>query len=299
MTRNLRFGLLTAQLSPWPALLETWQQAEAMGFDSLWLGDHIVFLFQPDAPFLEGWSLLPALAAHTSRVRVGVLVSNVLFRNPVVLAKQAATVDHISRGRLELALGSGNAAPSYSAAGIDAGSKADRMARLAEAVDLVDRLLRDDVTSYTGRYYRAENAIMQPPPVQTPRPRLTVAAHRPESLKVAARHADVWHSLGGFGIEPDEAMQRTRIRGEQLDEFCLQAGRDPLSVTRSFLSGLTTDMPWASVEAFRDFVGRYQEMGITEFNFLYPPNLFSPPEAVQPGIVERVAYEVIPALRAP
>jgi alkanesulfonate monooxygenase SsuD/methylene tetrahydromethanopterin reductase-like flavin-dependent oxidoreductase (luciferase family) len=269
-----------------------------MGFDSLWLGDHIVFLFQPDAPWLDGWTLLAALASCTSRVRVGVLVTNVLFRNPVLLAKQAATVDHISGGRLELALGSGNAAPSYAAAGIDAGSQSDRVARFGEAVDLVDRLLRDDVTSYEGRYYRAAHAIMQPPPVQTPRPRLTIAAHRPESLRVAARYADVWDSLGGFGLAPDEALRRTRVRGEQLDEYALAGGRDPSAITRSLTAGVTADTPWASVEAFRDFVGRYQAIGITEFSFIYPPELFSPPGTVQPGIVERVAHEVLPALRA-
>jgi alkanesulfonate monooxygenase SsuD/methylene tetrahydromethanopterin reductase-like flavin-dependent oxidoreductase (luciferase family) len=139
----------------------------------------------PSRPCLEAWTALAGLATHTRRVRLGTLTTNVLFRNPVLLAKQAATVDLLSNGRLELGLGSGNAAPSYGMAGIEPGTASERIDRLRESVVIVDQLLRGEIVSFQGRYYQTTAAALRPRAVQQPRPPIVLGAHRPASLKLA------------------------------------------------------------------------------------------------------------------
>jgi len=290
MAQRLRVGVTTRQDLSWPDLVKRWQYIEELGFDTVWLPDHIVPFFEPSQPLMEGWTLLSALATQTTRIRIGLHVTNILFRNPVLLAKQVVTVDHISNGRLELALGSGNAAPSYAIAGIAAGTVTERVDRLAEVTEIVDRLLRNDVTTYEGRYYQIKDAMMRPPPVQKPRPPLTIAAHRTSAMKIAAAFADTWDSFGGFGLSSNECLGLTRERSRRLDECCLSVGRDPSTLARSFFAGLIVDSPWLSVEAFKDLIGRYREIGISEFNFRWP-------QGKDLAVFERVAHEVIPSLR--
>ena len=109
MDHQLRFGFLTVQNAPWPAMIERWRYLEDLGFDSAWLADHFVNPNEPAQPWSEGWTLLAALAAQTSRIRVGTLTTNASLRHPVMLARQALTVDHISGGRLEIGIGAGGA----------------------------------------------------------------------------------------------------------------------------------------------------------------------------------------------
>jgi alkanesulfonate monooxygenase SsuD/methylene tetrahydromethanopterin reductase-like flavin-dependent oxidoreductase (luciferase family) len=290
MDQRLRFGITTRQDLSWPDLVKRWQYIEELGFDTVWLPDHIVSVFDPSQPMMEGWTLLSALATQTTRIRIGLHVTNILFRNPVLLAKQVVTVDHISNGRLELALGSGNAAPSYAIAGIAAGTVTERVDRLAEVTEIVDRLLRNDVTTYEGRYYQVKEAMMRPPPVQKPRPPLTIAAHRKSAMKIAAAFADTWDSFGGFGLTSSECLPLTRERSQRLDDCCVSVGRDPSTIARSFFAGLVVDSPWSSVQAFRDLVGRYREIRVSEFNFRWP-------QGKDLAVFERVAHEVIPSLR--
>ena len=290
MDQKLSFGVTTRQDLSWPDLVKRWRYIEELGFDKVWLPDHVVSVFEPTQPMLESWTVLAALATQTQRIRFGVHVTNILFRNPVLLAKQIVTIDHVSNGRLELALGSGNAAPSYGVAGIDAGTITERIERLAEVAEIIDRLLRNDVTTYEGRYYRIKDAVMRPAPVQKPRPPLTIAAHRSSALRVAAAHADTWDSFGGLGVSAEEALRLTRERSQKLDEVCVAQGRDPRHIARSFYSGLTLDNPWSSLDAFSDFVGRYREFGISEFNFRWP-------SANHLAVFEQVARELIPGLR--
>ena len=239
---------------------------------------------------MEGWTLLSALATQTMRIRIGLHVTNILFRNPVLLAKQVVTVDHVSNGRLELALGSGNAAPSYAIAGIAAGTVTERVDRLAEVTEIVDKLLRNEVTTYEGRYYQVKDALMRPSPVQRPRPPLTMAAHRSSALKIAAAYADTWDSFGGFNLAPQESIRLTRERNQKLDEYCVTLGRDPHRIARSFFAGLTLDTPLASLDAFKDFVGRYRDIGISDFNFRWS-------QAKELAVFEQIASEGIPSLR--
>ena len=281
---QLKFGIQTPPFHEWSKMTADWRWFEELGWDSLWLPDHFAPTFRRDLPLFEAWTLLSALAMVTNRVRIGVLVSCNTFRPPALLAKQAVTVDHISGGRLELGLGSGWVEWEHTMYGIEYPDNADRAARFGEAVQVLDLLLRNDVSSFSGKHYQLEEAVFRPAPVQRPRPPLTLAAHGPRMLQMIAPYVDRWNSMGN----PDVM----RERAARLDEALIAAGRDPAAVIRSVLHvpSITPDEhPWDSMDAFADFVGRYREHGINEF-ILQPAN--TPIE-----LIERVSADLLPALR--
>ena len=295
MKTKLRFGVLTSPSGSWEQIVQRWQTIEAMGFDSVWLPDHFVDLRQPTAPRFEAWTLLPALAIKTTRIRIGTLVTAIPFRNPAFLARQALTVDHLSQGRLELGLGtgaSGEMDASYAMAGIDDWSFSERVARFEEVVEIVDQLLRNDVTTYNGQFYRLQETSMQPGSMQDPRPPITVAAHGPKMLRIAARHAESWSSMGGFGLSPEALYDVTVRRNRDLDAYCTEIGRDPATLRRSLLLWPPIrEMVYESAGAFEKILRPYVEAGINEFILAYPSKQAHIP------IFERVASHVIPALR--
>ncbi len=139
--QELRFGAVILQDFPYPELVKLWQKFETLDFDSTWIADHFVNYAHPDSPWLDGWSTLAGLAASTSRIRIGTLVTSIPFRHPAVLARQAMTVDHISNGRLEIGIGAGAPGkidPSYTMTGIDDWPFKERTERLKEQVEIVD-----------------------------------------------------------------------------------------------------------------------------------------------------------------
>jgi F420-dependent oxidoreductase-like protein len=278
----VRFGIVTDQNLPWSTLRERWRLFEALGFDSAWDCDHFIQPSRPTGPYFEAWTLLAALAAVTDRIRIGVLVSCNTFRHPSLLAKEALTVDHVSNGRLELGLGAGWYEPEHPMFGIDMPPPAELVGRYREAVELVDGLLRNDTTSYAGRFYQVREAPMRPRPVQQPRPPLMLAAHKRKMLRIVAEYADTWNSFGTV----DEMRDRNAI----LDEHCADIGRDPHSITRSLYgwAAMMPHDPWESVDAFQDMVGRYAEAGVNEF-------LIDQPRPEQQSVLERVAAEILPA----
>ncbi len=285
MPEPLRFGLVRNQNLPWRTLVEHVRAFERLGFDSVWACDHFQRPSIPDAPYLEGWTLLAGLATRTERIRVGLLVTSNSFRHPPLLAKQAATVDHISGGRLELGLGTGWFEPEHRRFGLPFPPPKELVGRFREAVELVDLLLRQDTTTYDGRYYQVREAPFRPRPVQHPRPPLTLGAHGPTMLRIVAAYADRWNSYG--------TVQEIQERNALLDEACAAIGRDPGSIVRSLYGWslkLGTD-PWSSPEAFLDIVGRYRDVGVSEF-------LMEAPHEEQFGVMERVAFDLLPTLRA-
>ncbi|MGA7732426.1 MAG: LLM class flavin-dependent oxidoreductase [Chloroflexia bacterium] len=302
MVHNLRFGIITIQNTPWQALLDQWRLLESMGcWDSLWVADHFVHPYAPQEPWLEGWTALAALASHTSRVRVGALVTNIALRNPAMLARQALTIDHISGGRLNLGLGSGQPGDiGYAMLGEDDWPNAERVSRFREAVEIIDGMLSHETFDYHGRYYHVDNAVTSPRPIQSPRPPITIAALGPTMLRITARHADTWNTYPGKGVTPAEALTFISDRNKLLDDLCAEIGRDPGTLSRSLLSlRADTTSPFASVGAFEDHVGKYREAGLNEFIFYHPPGLWykeTGPE--QDAVFEQVASEVIPAMKA-
>jgi F420-dependent oxidoreductase-like protein len=271
---------------PWAEYLERCRMVEAMGFDSVWDCDHFVQPSKPTYPggYLEGWTLLAAVAARTERIRIGCLVSCNTFRHPALLAKEAVTVDHVSNGRLDVGLGAGWFVPEHEMYGLDFPEPAELVSRFREAVEIVDRLLREDQVTYEGQHYQLKDALFRPGPVQRPRPPLTLGAHGPRMLAIVAKHADTWNSFGTV----DEMRERNAV----LDDHCRRIGRDPSAISRS-LYGWASKMgadPWASPAAFEDVVGRYVEVGVDEF-------LIDLPGPDQFPTMERIAGETIPRLR--
>jgi F420-dependent oxidoreductase-like protein len=285
MPQPLRFGICTDQNMDWPTTVERWQYLEALGFDSLWDCDHMVQPSRPTGPYHEGWTLLAGLAAVTKTARIGVLVSSNTFRHPAILAKEAATVDHISNGRLEVGLGAGWYVPEHEMYGFDFPEPAGLVSRFREAVEIIDSLLRNEYTTYQGEHYQLENAAFRPRPVQQPRPPLTIGAKKQKMLRITAEYADRWNSSG--------TVDELRERNEMLDEQCAEIGRDPEEIIRSLYgwAAIMPDDPWESVDAFEDVIGRYREAGINEFIIDQPGN-------DQFTILEQVATDVIPRLRA-
>ncbi|MBB4910903.1 LLM class flavin-dependent oxidoreductase [Actinophytocola algeriensis] len=228
----------------WPELLARARRLEDMGVSTVWVDDHLLNPAHPAQPWLDAWSVLPALAASTTRLRLGPLVANGILRPPAVLARHALSVDHISGGRLELGLGSGYAAADR-AAGADV--------PFADVVATVAAALRGEPVL---------DGVPALAPV-TGRVPLTVAAHGPRALDIAATHADRWVSYGGFGLPMSEHLALTRRRAERVGP-----------IRRMLLAGspAVTETPiWRSVAAVEDFTGRYREAGIDEFAFYYPP----------------------------
>lgn len=281
----LQFGIQTTATRPWPEMAQLWQRAEALGFESCWLPDHLIPPFNPTGPIFEAWMLLAGLATVTERVRIGILVSCNTFRHPPLLAKQAVTIDHLSGGRLEFGLGAGWFAPEHEMFGLELPAAKELVGRFREAVELCHLLFTQEVTSYDGRYYQLREAPFRPAAVQQPRPPFTLGAHGPKMLRIVAEYAQRWNSTG--------TVAEMRQRNEILDEQCAAIGRDPASIVRShlYVPGILTDeRPWDSTEAFLDFVGRFRESGVTEF-------IVQPPAADPLAAIERIGAEALPLAR--
>ena len=299
MTHPIQFGIMTIQDLPWPTLVEHWKHIEALGYDSLCVGDHFLNPHAIEEGWFDGWMLLAAMATQTSTIRIGTLVTNIIYRNPALIARQAQTLDHISQGRLSLGIGAtGGRDPSQAMMGIENWATPERVQRFREVVEIVDAMLRQEVTSYQGRYYQVREARLRPPSIQKPRPPLTLAAMGPTTLKIAARYADTWNTFGGWKLSIQQNLDTIRQQRELLDEYCAQIGRDPGEIAHSILVGVSMDTPFASLEAFHDFVGRYHEIGMDEFILYYDYPDASLIKSMDRAMLERIATEAIPAIRS-
>jgi alkanesulfonate monooxygenase SsuD/methylene tetrahydromethanopterin reductase-like flavin-dependent oxidoreductase (luciferase family) len=291
---DLRFCAYQYQNLPLDELTRRWSKAEQLGFDVVWNCDTMV---EPDHPrhvLFDGPATLALMAMRTDRVRVGTLVTSLYFRHPVTLAKAAMTVDHLSGGRLELALGVGD--PSAGAAAVGAEWTArERVDRFAEFVELTDLLLRQETTDYDGEFYRCDGAETIPRSVQQPRPPLTIAAHGPRMLRLAARYADGWSSWGGYGIETEhDFYTSTRDRCQRFDDYCAGLDRDPMSIRHSVVC-FPPLTPWESVDYFVHMVGQFRSMGVDEFVLYFPEAWRTRPN--EWDVFEEITASVMPALR--
>jgi F420-dependent oxidoreductase-like protein len=242
-TNGIRFGIQTGQqFADWEEIVRIWQRAEALGYDTAWTYDHFVaVMMDPYDPCLEAWSCLAALAVHTSRLRIGTLVTGNTYRHPALLAKIATTVDVISGGRLEFGIGAGWFEAEHRMFGLPFGSAGERCARLDEALAAIRALWCDRRTTVHGRYYQLREAIAEPKPVQQPHPPITVAgAGERRMLPLVARHADAWSSFGS------PAVFRHKI--ECLRRCCDAEGRDCDTIEKGVLvpAAITDDLSTAA-----------------------------------------------------
>ena len=189
------FGLFLPQLRmSFDVILERTLAAEAAGFDSVWLMDHLAAPAAPEHDTFEGWTLAAALAARTTTIRVGHLVTCDPFRHPAVLAKMAATVDVISGGRLELGIGWGSVPEELETYGIGVGPPRVRAARLAESLEVLDLMFGGERFDFTGEHFTLQGAIGRPAPVQSPRPPVHIGGAGPLlTMPLVREHADWWN----------------------------------------------------------------------------------------------------------
>ncbi len=167
--RGLRFGILCLQDAPVPQLADRWRLAEQLGFDLLYVADHTGDYRGLRGYWLDGWTVLTAMAAETTSIRIGTLVSNPILRHPVMLAKTAVAIDHLSSGRLELGIGTGIAGFDHAAVGVPYWSPKERVSRFREYIQVVDEVLRSSGTyEFRGRWFNTNGTAMTPAPVQRP-----------------------------------------------------------------------------------------------------------------------------------
>ena len=298
MGAAVRFQVLCLPNVPWDILRERFVRLEQLGFDVASLPDHFVDWTNSPSPWFESWTALTGLAAATTTIRIATCVTQIPFRNPAMFARQALTLDHVSGGRLEIGLGTGLVGdPSYAMVGIPDWEPKERVARLGEYLEMVDGLLRDEVTTFDGAFYSAAGAIMNPRPVQSPRPPIAVAALGPAMLRHAARHADIWSSLS-FHESFAEQVDETRGRVTLMSDVCAAVGRDPASLRRSYTMYDARARPrggvydyYESVDRFEEMASRILDLGIDELVLYYPP------DERQLPTFERIATDVLPRLR--
>jgi alkanesulfonate monooxygenase SsuD/methylene tetrahydromethanopterin reductase-like flavin-dependent oxidoreductase (luciferase family) len=215
------FGLLAwPQATGWPAYRDTLVAADAAGWDSIWTWDHLLAIAGPwDQPIFEGWTSLAAIAALTSRVRMGLMVGANTFRNPGLTAKLATTLDHISAGRAVLGLGGAWFEREHEAFGLEFGTSVGlRLDWLDEAVGLLRRLLDGEMVTHDGPHYHLVDALCRPRPIQARLPILIGGRGPRKTLRTVARYADAWNMSGSLEL----AAKSVRILGEH----CAVAGRD-------------------------------------------------------------------------
>lgn len=271
----MRFSFWPAPTQPYEDVLQLARHVEATGWDGIWYADH----FMPNAadtsaPYPEAWTTLSALGAQVPRLRLGTLVTGNTYRHPAVLAKMAATVDHITGGRVVLGLGSGWQENEHLQYGIPFYSVTERLHRLDEACQVIKQLYSRTSTTFEGRYYQLDGACLEPKPIQHPLPLLIGGGGEKLTLKIAARHADEWNVWG----TPDVLEHKMAV----LDGHCRDIGRDPSQIQRSavallFLSDDAKELERirssnvgrphlaGTPEELRGEIARYEALGVDEF----------------------------------
>ena len=301
----MRFAIFTGLgMTTWDSVRDLWRHLDATGWDAACVTDH----FMPNTPertgdMLECWTTLSALAAETKRLRIGTIVLGNTYRHPAVLANVAATVDHISGGRLVMGLGAGWQENEHDAYGLHFGTVRERLERLEEACQVIKGLFEQERTTFDGTYYTLRDAVMQPKPLQERIPLLIGGGGEKVTMRIAATYADEWNVWG----LPDLLAQK----GKVLDEHCERLGRDPKSIGRSAqaLLYLGDDQEWLNERKGRvlpfpaivgtpaevqDVIGQYQAAGVTEF--IIPTFNLGPPDRIG-DTLKRFSEEVASAFR--
>jgi len=206
-------------------LLERANACEEAGFHSFWLADHFWARGMRDVDHLEIWTALSALAARTTRIRLGSLVLCNAYRSPALVAKMAASLDALSHGRLELGMGAGWMEEEFGGYGFHFGSARQRIEQLDEGLDVIRRLFTERRATFQGKYYALDDAPNNPKPAQKPYPPITIGgAGERLLLRVVAKHADRWNC-------PINAAADMPHKLEVLRSHCAEIGRDPATIT--------------------------------------------------------------------
>ena len=312
-TYPIRFGIQTGQQNvAWSEMLSLWQRADGWGYDSLWNFDHFYPIFtDPEGPCFDGWTTLAALAQATKRARIGHLVNGNTYRHPCVTAKMAATLDHVSGGRLNLGIGAGWFEREHHDFGIDFKTVRGRLEALDEACRIILGMLTQAKTTVHGKHYHVTDALGLPKPVQQPHPPLMIGGTGEKVLlRIVARYADMWNA--------STSAERMGHLIEVIQGHADQAKRDPATIEKTVMMGLcykaapereefmcrlVASLRQCSPEEARkqimiggrdeclETVARYRKVGVTHFIFMnfYPYFLDE---------IQAFAEDVAPAARA-
>ena len=226
----VKFGVqLLQEQFDFDRLKKAWHEVEDMGYTSVWAYDHFYPMYPTLYPgyILDSWTLLPSLAAETSRLRFGVMVTCQSYRFPSVLAKMAATVDVMSGGRLEFGIGAGWHKQEYDAYGIPFPDGKTRIEQLAEAIELIKRIWTQDRANFEGKYYAVRELVSSPKPLQKPHPPIWIGGKGRKLLEVAARHADYVNI-----VSCSEETFRKRL--DVLKTHCTRVGREFQSIEKTW-----------------------------------------------------------------
>jgi probable F420-dependent oxidoreductase len=231
-SRPLKVGIQLPEVERdvrWPELLDMTRAIEDLGFDSVWVGEHLLYRYE-DAPARgpwEAWTMLAAIAASTSRIELGPLVACTNFHNPALLAKQAATLDELSGGRFVLGLGAGWNEPEFRAYGYPFDH---RIARFEEAFTIIRTLLREGAIDFDGRWYQARDCELLPRGPRPDGPPLMIGSIGPRMLRATMAHADAWNA---WFVDIENRPAGVPPIRQLVDDACREVGRDPADVERS------------------------------------------------------------------
>ena len=252
----MRFGIKTAPMNTtWPDMLAVWKEADRIElFETAWNFDHFEPIFADrSGPCLEGWTMLAAMAGHTSRIRLGCQVSGMPYRHPSVLANMAATIDIASGGRLIIGLGAGWNQDESDALGIRLPPMKERFEQFAEGIEVIIRLLSDTVTDFDGKHFTLQQARCEPKPIQRPHPPIAIGGTgERKTLRLVAQYAQHWNALSR---DPAE----WRHKKDVLLAHCVDVGRDPSTIECSVNLWYN---PEAGASALADDAARWADAGV-------------------------------------
>ncbi|MGI9324072.1 MAG: TIGR03560 family F420-dependent LLM class oxidoreductase [Pseudomonadales bacterium] len=283
----MRFSFWPNPSQPYSDVLALAQHVERTGWDGFWYADH----FMPNAedtsaPWPEAWTTISAIAACVPRLRIGTLVTGNTYRHPAVLAKMAATLDHISEGRVVLGLGAGWQENEHAQYGLDFYDVPQRLARLDEACQVINSLYQHTKASFAGQFYQLTDATLEPKPIQQPLPLMVGGGGEKVTLRITAEHAHEWNVWGTV-----ETLQQ---KMSVLDAHCKSFDRDPNEIQRSAVALLfmsddeayvakmkQADLQQAaiigSVEEVAEIIRQYEKIGVNEL--IVPEFTLGPMEA--------------------
>ena len=282
--KPLRFGFRTLpQFTTYDEMRTVWEEADTLPIlEHGWLFDHFnpVMSDDLDGPCLEGWSVLAALAARTTRIRLGLLTAGNTYRHPAVHAHIASTTDNIAHGRIDFGVGAGWNEYEHHSMGIPLYPTGERIRRLGEAIELTKLLWTEDVASYNGRYYQLDEARLNPKPVQKPHPPILIGGTGEQlTLRIVARHANIWNFNGS---ELDVFKHKVAV----LQGHCEAVGRDFNEIELSTGFRVYFD----DLDAIAARIQSYVDAGVSHI-------ILTLPAPYQAGMPTRLVEELIPRIR--
>jgi alkanesulfonate monooxygenase SsuD/methylene tetrahydromethanopterin reductase-like flavin-dependent oxidoreductase (luciferase family) len=289
----MRFGITILPEYRWSDAAPRWRRAEELGFDHAWTYDHLTWGGLPDSPWYGTTPTLTAAALVTSTIKLGTFVTSPNFRHPLTLTREVLALDDISGGRFLCGIGSGGTIDSTILGG-DLLTPRQTVDRLAEFVELLDKLLTTDGVDYQGDYFSTRNARTLPGCVQQPRVPFVMAANGPRSLRLATRYGAGWVTTGRKSDDFDTWFGSVTDLSRRLDGVLESEGKDSAEFDR-YLALDSARYSLSSVAAFEDVVGRAAELGFTDVITHWPRanGVYGGSE----DVLEQVALEVIPRLR--